>query len=55
MIPGVPDRMIASGPGRPSRPLEEHPMETVVGLALVVIAAIEILVITRTVASNLPR
>jgi hypothetical protein len=34
---------------------QEEPMETIVGIALVVISALEILWIVRIVSANLPR
>lgn len=40
---------------RAHRGVQEEPMETIVGIALVVISALEILWIVRIVSANLPR
>jgi hypothetical protein len=50
-------RMIAPGSGRRSGlgGLEERHVETAVGIALIVIAALEIIWIIRTVGANTPR
>jgi hypothetical protein len=42
------------GPG-PARTVEEDSMETVIGVALIIIAAIEIAAIIRIVGANSPR
>jgi hypothetical protein len=57
LISGDAPRMIDPGSGRRSGlgGLEERQVETAVGIALIVIAAVEIIWIIRIVSANAPR
>ena len=56
MISAAARRMIRRRSGhRPGSGMEERSMETAIGIALIIIAALEIVWIIRTVSANTPR